>query len=395
MTNTPDTPLFIVGAKRTPIGSFNGGLSQVSSTKLGSAAIKAAIKSAGADPATIDDCTMGQVLSAGVGQAPARQAALGAGLPDTTACTTVNKVCGSGLKAVMMACDFLRLYKGAAVAGGQENMSLAPHLLPRSRAGYKMGSVEAPDSMLLDGLWDPYHNWHMGQAAELCVQKYAFTREAQDVFARTSYERAQKAQNSGAFDEELALVEPPKRAAELKEDEEPKRARFDKMPALRPAFDKAGTITAANASKINDGAAAVVLATQERLKSWGSQPLARVVGYATHAQAPKWFTTAPVGAVKKLLHAVGWQAKDVDFWEINEAFSAVAMAAIKDLELDPAKVNMRGGAVALGHPIGASGARLLVTLLHILKTQKPNGRGVCSLCLGGGEAVALAVESLV
>ena len=338
---------------------------------------------------------MGQVLTAGCGQAPARQAALDAGLPSSTECTTVNKVCGSGLKALMMAADGLHLKNYQLVAaGGQENMSLAPHLLPKSRAGYRMGELRAPDSMILDGLWCPTHNWHMGMAGEKCAQKYNFARAQQDEYARTSYQRAGEAQKKDEFKKELTSVQVStrKQTIDVKQDEEPGKVKFDKIAALRPAFDKQGSITAANASKVNDGAAACVLASSEAVQNFNLQPLARIVAYSTYAQEPKWFTTAPIGAIKKLLQQSDLNTQDVDAWEINEAFSCVTMAAIKDLNLDPAKVNHRGGAVALGHPIGASGERIMVTLLHFLQAKRLK-YGVASLCLGGGEAVAMLVES--
>jgi acetyl-CoA C-acetyltransferase len=307
---------------------------------------------------------------------------------------TINKVCGSGLKAVMLASDSIALGNTKiAVAGGQENMTLAPHLLENSRAGYRMGPATVVDSMIKDGLWDPYNNWHMGNAAELCVTKYNFTREQQDEFAIDSYKKAQAAIASGAFKNEIAPVEiqDKKGTVTIDKDEEPGNAKFDKMPGLRPAFDKAGTITAANASKINDGAAAFVLMSETEAKSRGVKPLARIVAHATFAQDPKWFTTAPVGAIKAALSKAGLTSSQIDLWEINEAFANVTMAAMKELEIPAEKVNVHGGAVAIGHPIGASGARILTTLCYALQTHNKR-YGLATLCIGGGEAVALIVE---
>jgi acetyl-CoA C-acetyltransferase len=384
----------IASAARTPVGSFQGVYSQLPAPKLGSIAIKEALKRAGVDGAHVHECIMGEVLTAGTGQAPARQAALGAGLDSSTVCMTINKVCGSGLKAVMLAADSIALGNAKiAVAGGQENMTLAPHLLENSRAGYRMGPATVVDSMIKDGLWDPYNNWHMGNAAELCVTKYNFTREQQDEFAINSYKKAQAAMASGAFKNEIAPVEiqDKKGTITIDKDEEPGNAKFDKMPGLRPAFDKAGTITAANASKINDGAAAVVLMSETEAKSRGIKPLATIKASATFAQDPKWFTTAPVGAIKAALSKAGLTSSQIDLWEINEAFANVTMAAMKELEIPAEKVNVHGGAVAIGHPIGASGARILTTLLYALQTHNKK-YGLATLCIGGGEAVALIVE---
>lgn len=384
----------ILSAARTPVGSFQGTLSSLPAPKLGAIAIKEAVQRAHIQPSDIDECIMGEVLTAGVGQAPARQAALGAGLPTSVPCTTINKVCGSGLKAVMLAADSLQLGNAKfVVAGGQENMTLAPHLLENSRAGYRMGPTQMIDSMIKDGLWDPYNNFHMGNAAELCVQEFKFTREQQDQFAVDSYKKAQKAIEQGVFRDEIAKVEIQDRKGTtvIADDEEPGKTNFDKIPGLKPAFDKAGTITAANASKINDGAAALVLTTESRAKERGLKPLAKIVASATFAQDPKWFTTAPVGAIKSALNKANLKVADIDLWEINEAFANVTMAAIKELEIPNSKVNIHGGAVAIGHPIGASGARILTTLIYSL--QKTGTRyGLATLCIGGGEAVALIVE---
>lgn len=385
----------IVSSVRTPVGSFQGALSSLSAPKLGALAIREAVSRAGVNPDAVEECIMGQVLTAGAGQAPARQAALGAGLKNSTPCMTINKVCGSGLKAVMMAADSIRLgHAQVVVAGGQENMTLAPHLLENSRAGYRMGHSQMMDSMIKDGLWDPYNNWHMGNASELCARDYKFTREAQDEFAIGSYKKAQKAAESGAFAKELmAVTLEGKEKVTVSADEEPTKARFDKIPTLRPAFDKEGTITAANASKINDGAAAHVLMSESRAKELGVKPLARVIAQGTFAQDPKWFTTAPVGAMKKALQNANLKVSDIDLWEINEAFANVTMAAAKDLEIPFEKINVHGGAIAIGHPIGASGARILATLVHALHTHNKK-RGLASLCIGGGEGVALIIERI-
>jgi acetyl-CoA C-acetyltransferase len=386
--------VYILSAQRTPVGSFQGALSQLSAPQLGSIAIKAALEKAGVSPQDVNECIMGNVLTAGIGQAPARQAALYAGLPASVPCMTINKVCGSGLKAVCLAADNIRLGETEiAVAGGQENMTLAPHLLENSRAGYRMGHVQATDSMIKDGLWDPYNHFHMGNAAELCVREYKTTREEQDAFAKESYTKAQKAQSAGWFKNEIApvVIQDKKSSLTVDTDEEPGKARFDKMDSLRPAFDKEGTITAANASKINDGAAALVLASGEAVKRKGLKPMARIVSQAVFAQDPKWFTTAPVGAIKKALEKAGKKASDIDLYEINEAFSVVTMVAMKELDIDASKVNIHGGAVAIGHPIGASGARVLTTLLHAL-VQKNLKYGLATLCIGGGEGIAVVVE---
>lgn len=388
------TTAYIVSAQRTPIGSFQGALAQVPAPRLGATAIQAALSKAGLVPADVQECIMGEVLTAGVGQAPARQAAIYAGLPNSVPCMTINKVCGSGLKAVMLAADNIQLGNTQiAVAGGQENMTLAPHLLENARAGYRMGNVQATDSMVKDGLWDPYSNFHMGNAAEFCVREYKFSRDAQDEFAKESYNRAQKAQKDGLFKKEIApvTIQGKGEATTVDTDEEPGKARFDKMGGLKPAFEKEGTITAANASKINDGGAALVLVDEATLKSRGLKPLAKIVAHGTFAQDPKWFTTAPVNAIKKALDKAKLKAQDIDLYEVNEAFSVVTMVAMKELGLSADRVNVNGGAVALGHPIGASGARILTTLLHALE-QKDKQFGLATLCIGGGEGVALIVE---
>lgn len=386
----------IVSAVRTPVASFQGGLSSLPAPKLGAIAIKEALKRAHVSTDEVDECIMGEVLTAGVGQAPARQAALFAGLKSSTPCMTINKVCGSGLKAVMLAADSLQLgHTKVAVAGGQENMSLAPHLLENSRSGYRMGPAAIVDSMIKDGLWDPYNNFHMGSAAEICVRENHFTREQQDAFAIDSYKKAQTAVNNGVFKNEIVpvTIESKKGPTVIEKDEDPFNTNFDKIPGLRPAFEKDGTITAANASKINDGAAALVLMTESTAKARGVKPLAKIVAQATFAQDPKYFTTAPVGAIKKALAAANLKTADIDLWEINEAFAVVTQVAMKELEIPAAKVNVNGGAVAIGHPLGASGARIMTTLVHALQTQNKR-YGLATLCIGGGEAVAVIVEKV-
>ncbi|MBC7420697.1 MAG: acetyl-CoA C-acetyltransferase [Bdellovibrio sp.] len=384
----------IVSAARTPVGAFMGSLSTLPATKLGAIAIKSALEKANVSANEIDEVIMGQVLTAGAGQAPARQAALYAGIANSTPCLTINKVCGSGLKAVMLASDSIRLgHTKIAVAGGQENMSLAPHLLENSRNGYRMGNQSLTDSMIKDGLWDPYNNFHMGTAAEICAKDFDFTREAQDEFAINSYKKAQKAIADGQFKNEIApvTIEGKKGPIIVDTDEEPGKAMFDKMPGLKPAFDKNGTITAANASKLNDGAAALVLMSETEAKKRGIIPLATIVSYAHFAQEPKYFTTAPVGAIKKALEIANLKIGDIDLFEINEAFANVTMAAQKTLEIPAEKINVMGGAIAIGHPIGGSGARVLTTLVHALK-NKSLKRGLATLCIGGGEGVALIIE---
>ncbi|MFN3454544.1 MAG: acetyl-CoA C-acetyltransferase [Pseudobdellovibrio sp.] len=386
--------IVIVSAQRTPVGSFQGQLSTLPAPKLGAIAIKAALEKSGVKNTEIDEVIMGEVLTAGVGQAPARQAALYAGLAHSTPCLTINKVCGSGLKAVMLAADSLRLgHTKVAIAGGQENMSLAPHLLENSRGGYRMGSVQMIDSMIKDGLWDPYNNFHMGNAAEICSREFSFSREAQDQFAIESYKKAQAAAAAGAFKNEIAdvVIEGKKGSITVNIDEEPTKAMFDKMPGLKPAFEKDGTITAANASKINDGAAALVLMTESEAKKRGLKPLASLVSQATFAQEPKYFTTAPVGAIKKSLELASLNVNDIDLFEINEAFANVTMAAQKSLEIPMEKINVNGGAIAIGHPIGASGARIFTTLVHALHSRNAK-RGLATLCIGGGEAVSVIIE---
>ncbi len=385
----------IVSAVRTPIGSFQGTLGTVSGPRLGAAAIRGAVSRAGLSPDQVDEVIMGCVLQGGVGQAPARQAAIFAGLPDSVPCTTVNKVCGSGLKTVMMAYDMVRLGEAeVVVAGGMENMTQAPYLLERARDGYRLGHGQVIDMMINDGLWDVYNDFHMGTAAEMCAREHQISREDQDSFAIESYRRATAAIADGLFKEEIVPVEVPQRRGDplrVEQDEEPGRGRPEKIPSLRPVFDKAGTITAANASSINDGAAAVVVMSAEKAAALGCTPLARIAGYASHAQAPEWFSTAPAKSIQRLLERQDLTASAIDCFEVNEAFAVVSIATNRELGLDPERVNPCGGAVALGHPIGASGTRILVTLIHSLVRQSGR-RGIASLCIGGGEAVAMLVE---
>lgn len=384
----------IVSATRTPVGSFQGALSSLPAPRLGAIAIKSALEKAGLNAADVHEVIMGEVLTAGVGQAPARQAALYAGIANSTPCLTINKVCGSGLKAVMLASDSIRLgTTSIAVAGGQENMSLAPHLLENSRGGYRMGNQSITDSMIKDGLWDPYNHFHMGNAAEICSREFSFTREAQDQFAVESYKKAQKAIADGKFKNEITpvTIEGKKGPTIVGTDEEPGKAMFDKMPGLKPAFEKEGTITAANASKINDGAAALVVMSESEAQKRGLKPLATITSYATFAQDPKYFTTAPVGAIKKSLEMAQLKIAEIDMFEINEAFANVTMAAQKSLEIPSEKINIHGGAIAIGHPIGGSGARILTTLVHGLHTHSLR-RGLATLCIGGGEAVSMIIE---
>lgn len=386
----------ILSAARTAIGYFQGTLSAVTAPQLGAQAIKTALERSGISSDAVDEVIMGQVLAAGVGQAPARQASIYAGLPKSVSALTINKMCGSGLKAVMLGAQAIQTGDAEiVVAGGQESMTNAPYLLPKARGGYRMGNGEIIDSMMYDGLTDAYDKGPMGAYGDLCAREYKFTREAQDEFAITSYKRAQEAQKQGWFDGEITAVtiQDKKGAVEVKVDEGPGRAQFDKMPALKPAFSKDGTITAANASSINDGASALVLASAQKAQELGAKPIARIIAQASHAQEPQWFTTAPVGAIKKALAKAKMQAGDIDLYEINEAFAVVPMAAMHDLAIPHEKVNIHGGAIALGHPIGASGARVLTTLLHALK--RTNKRiGLATLCIGGGEASAVIVEML-
>lgn len=382
--------MFIVSAKRTPIGRFQGGLSDQPATDLGAAVIKEILKEASLPSSKIEECIVGQVLTAGTGQAPARQTALKGGLKSSTPCTTVNKVCGSGLKAIMMGCDAIQLKQVQfVIAGGQENMSLAPHILQKSRKGLRLGDGILKDSVLEDGLINPYDGQHMGVLGEMCAEKYNFSREAQDDFAKNSYKKAIKSQSEGWFKKEIVSIQAKKTTVE--EDEEPSRVQFEKMSKLPGIFKKEGTITAANASKINDGAAFCLLVDEEALKTYKLKPLARVLAYCGVAHDPHWFTTAPIKSTKKVLKQANLKVEDIDLFEVNEAFSSVAMAAEKEIPVPLGRLNVHGGAVALGHPIGASGARILTTLVHALHTHNKK-RGLASICLGGGEALSMIIE---
>ncbi len=386
--------IVIAAARRTPIGAFQGALAPASATALGAAAVAAVMADTGIAGADVDQALMGCVLSAGLGQAPARQAALAGGLPDSVPCTTINKMCGSGMQAIMLAHDLLKAGSGAiVVAGGLESMSNAPYLLPKARAGYRMGHQEVIDHMFFDGLQDPFEGRMMGHFAETTAQKYGFSRSEQDEFAIESVTRAQAAVQNGSFAAEVTPVRISSRKGELivSIDETPGTVNVDKIPGLKPAFAADGTVTAASSSSISDGAAAVVLLTFAEARRRGIEPLARIVGHSSAAQQPAWFTTAPIAAIGRLHRRLGWSPADVDLYEINEAFAVVTMSAIRDLGLDPAKVNVNGGACALGHPIGATGARITTTLVHALRARGLR-RGVASLCIGGGEAVAIAVE---
>jgi acetyl-CoA C-acetyltransferase len=390
------TPTVVIAsAARTPIGSFQGALGSLSAPELGAVAIREAVKRAGARPEQVERVIMGCVLSGGIGQAPARQATIKAGLPVETGAITINKVCGSGLQAVMFARrEILVGDAEVIVAGGMESMTNAPYVLPNARGGYRMGNGQIVDSMIHDGLWDPYDNVHMGNCGDLVAKKYGFTREEQDAFARASFERALQAQKAGKFKAEIAPVPVPQKKGDpllIEEDEGPKKAQLDKMPSLRPAFAKDGTVTAANASSINDGGAALVITSAEAAAKHGFPVLARIVGDATAAVEPKWFTIAPVEALQRLYARTATRPQDWDLYEINEAFSGVTLAAMKEHAIAHERVNVHGGAVSLGHPIGCSGARILVTLLHALK-DRGEKRGIATLCIGGGEAVALGVE---
>jgi acetyl-CoA C-acetyltransferase len=387
-------PVVILSARRTPVGAFQGALTTVTAPQLGAVAIKAALADSGLPAAQVDEVILGCVLSAGIGQAPARQAALGAGLPTSVPSTTINKMCGSAMRAVMLGAD--QILAGTAqvvVAGGIESMTNAPYLLPKARAGYRMGHQELIDHMFFDGLQSPWDGQLMGCFADATSEKYGFTRQAQDEFAAESVRRALSAVNKGDFKAEVAPVTAKTRKGDVvvDKDEMPFTLDIAKIPTLKPAFKKDGTVTAASSSGISDGAAALVLARESFAASKGLKPLARILGYTSFAREPEWFTLAPVGAIQKLLTQLKWQAKDVDLYEINEAFAAVPMAAMKDLALDHAKVNVNGGACALGHPIGATGARILTTLLYALKARGKK-RGIASLCIGGGEATAIAIE---
>lgn len=387
----------IIAAKRTPVGAFQGSLSSIPAPKLGAVAIKALLDETGLDVNHVNEVIMGNVLAAGLGQAPARQAALFASLPNSVECLTINKMCGSGLKAVMLGAQAIQCGDSdIVIAGGMENMSAAPYLLPKGRTGQRLGHGSVEDSIIKDGLWDVYNDQHMGNCAELCAREKNYTRKEQDEFAEQSYSRAINAQSEGLFIDEIIAVEVPQRkggSIVVTEDEEPGKANFEKMKTLRPAFEKDGTITAANASKINDGASAVLMMSSEKAEELGLKPIVKIIAQASAAHEPEWFTTAPSKAIKNVLEKAGINAESIDLWEINEAFAPVTMAAIDDFNLDVNKVNINGGAIALGHPIGASGARILTTLIHAM--EKNNAKtGLATLCIGGGEASALFVKKV-
>jgi acetyl-CoA C-acetyltransferase len=385
----------ITSAKRTPIGSFNGSLASLSAGQLGSLAIKGVLEESKISPELIDEVIMGNVLTAGIGQAPARQAAIFAGLPDKTECMTINKVCGSGLKAVMIAAQVIQTGNAEVIiAGGQESMSNAPYILDKARNGYRLGNGEIIDSLVKDGLWDVYNNIHMGNCAEACAKEFNFTRDDLDGFAINSYKRALDAQKSGRFNDEIIEVKIKAGREELivNSDEEPGKVKFEKIPTLKPVFDKNGVVTAANASSINDGAAALLIMSEEKAKELGLTPLVEVIEQSSAAKDPMHFTTAPADSINKVLKKANFKISDIDLFEINEAFAVVSLANNKLLGLDDRSVNVNGGAVALGHPIGASGARVLVTLIHEMKKRKSK-YGLASLCIGGGEAASLIVKN--
>ncbi|MBC7693767.1 MAG: acetyl-CoA C-acetyltransferase [Methylotenera sp.] len=387
----------IASIARTAIGSFQGGLSTIPAPKLGAIVIEAALKRAGIPASAVSEVIMGNVLTAGEGQAPARQAALHGGIPNSVPALTINKVCGSGMKAVMLGAQAILLGDAdVVIAGGMESMSQAPYLLANARSGLRMGNAPFIDSMIHDGLWDPYNDQHMGNCAELCAKEKNFSRKEQDDFATQSFQRAQAAQKAGKFKDEIVPVTVAGRKGEttlFDTDEGPSKVQFEKMAGLKPVFDKAGTVTAANASTLNDGASALVLMSAEKAKELGVKPLAKIVSYGSHAAAPGWFTTAPTEGMNKALKKAGWAVKDVDLFEINEAFALVAMSAQRDLEIPNEKLNIHGGAISLGHPIGSSGARILVSLVSALK-QNHLKRGIAGICIGGGEATAICVEML-
>jgi len=386
----------ILSAVRTPIGSFMGSLSSLSAPQLGAICIKEAVNRANITPNDVQEVIMGNVLTAGVGQAPARQASIYAGLPLNVECMTINKVCGSGLKSVMLSDQAIRCGDlDVAVVGGQESMSNAPYILQKAREGYRMGNGELIDSMIHDGLWDVYNKFHMGNAGELCSSECNFTREDQDNYAIESYQRALEAQKNGFFKDEIVpvVIENPKGNVIVEIDEEPGKVKFDKIPTLRPVFKKDGTVTAANASSINDGASALVVASENWANNKGLKPLAKVIAHCSYAQAPEWFTTAPTAVIQKILNKTGFSINDIDLFEINEAFSVVPLHSIRELGIPRDKVNVNGGAVSLGHPIGASGARILTTLIYALKHRNLK-RGLATLCIGGGEANAIIIELL-
>ena len=393
MSNLNDT--VIVTAKRTPVGSFQGSLSSFSASDLGSLVIKALVDEIKIEPNSIDEVIMGNVLSAGQGQAPARQAAIKAGLPDSVECLTINKMCGSGLKAVMLGAQSIQLGDAEIIiSGGMESMSQSPYLLPNVREGLRLGHNNVIDSILVDGLWDVYNDKHMGSCAELCATEKNFSRKDQDLFAKESYNRAQEAQSKGLFNDEIVPLSVNQRKGDplyVDQDDEPLRANFKKMDLLKPVFKKNGTITAANASKINDGAAALLLMSRGKANELGLEIHANILGQSSSANDPEWFTTAPIGAIDKVLEKSSLKVDDIDLWEVNEAFAVVPMAVINNFNLDHSKVNVNGGGIALGHPIGASGARILTTLIYAMKKRNAK-RGIATLCIGGGEASAVVIE---
>jgi acetyl-CoA C-acetyltransferase len=385
----------VVAAKRTPVGAFQGVFSDVSASQLGALVIRAVVEDSGIDSESIDEVIMGNVLSAGQGQAPARQAALGAGLPNTVECLTINKMCGSGLKAIMIATQSIQTGDSEIIiAGGMENMTQSPYLLPKARKGLRLGHNQLIDSIVRDGLWDAYNDKHMGSCAEMCASENNFTREDQDNFAKNSYNRAKLAQKNGNFKNEIVPVTISAGKDKFKiieEDEEPSRANFDKMISIKPVFEKEGTITAANASKINDGSSAVLLMSRDKASSLGLTPLATIVAQSSAAHEPEWFTTAPLKAISSVLKKANLEAKDIELWEVNEAFAPVTMVAINEFNLDPEKVNVNGGAISIGHPIGCSGARIFTTLIHAMN-KNDISIGLATLCIGGGEASAVVVR---
>ena len=391
------TDIVILSATRTPLGAFQGALASVPAPRLGAAAIRGALAQAVIAPADVTDVFMGNVIQAGVGQAPARQAAIFAGLSPGTRCVTVHKVCGSGLEAALLGARALGAGDAElVVAGGMENMSAAPYLLPKAREGFRLGHQRVVDSLIHDGLWDPYNDLHMGNCAEQCAKKYGFTRERQDAYASESFRRANAAQKDGGFAQEITPVEVPGAkgvVTRVERDEGPAKVNYEKMPGLRPVFDQDGTITAANASTLNDGAAALVLATAETARRRGGKPLARIVAFGSHAQDPVWFTTAPISAAQTALKRAGWGVDEVDLWEVNEAFAVVPLAFMQELRVPHDRLNVRGGAISLGHPIGASGARIVVTLLAAMR-ERGVKRGLAAICIGGGEGLAVCVEML-
>ncbi|MAS78327.1 MAG: acetyl-CoA C-acyltransferase [Candidatus Marinimicrobia bacterium] len=391
-----ENSVVIVSAKRSPIGSFQGAISSISAPKLGSLIISKILEETTVDPFLVDEIIMGNVLSAGIGQAPARQAAIGAGMPDSVECLTINKMCGSGLKAVMLGSQAIQVNDAnIIIAGGFESMSQSPYLVPKARAGYRLGHGNLIDSVIFDGLWDVYNDIHMGNCAEICARDRGYSIIDQNDFAKESYQRAINAQEIGAFNNEIVSIEVKNKnnTITFDNDEEPKKVNFEKMDTLKPVFEKDGTITAANASTINDGAACLLMMSENKASELGFKPLARIISQASAAQDPKWFTTAPIEAIKKVLTKVDLTVDDIDLWEINEAFAPVVMAVVDDYNLDYGKININGGAIALGHPIGASGARILTTLIHSLN-QKEKSLGLATICIGGGEASAVIIERI-